>query len=244
MASLSENVGESLFITESSLRTVEQSLVIATSSPESNGHPQSQHRDTAEQADSEEEPKVREWSRFELQTACALICRYGLHGTDKPNPKKRARRGIIIEEDSDDLINDRVLRFATRMNKALYGRYGSKHDILIDDIHRLMEFLEAPRNKNVMAYLKRQPVPFIITRLKTYVFKRLCVDFNRAFYDWNIKRPERLRNEDPWIDEEAPQSPQDDRRKTGEFMCWLFFFFFFGFIGFALYQSFIFFPFL
>ncbi|KAI1752301.1 hypothetical protein F4782DRAFT_546965 [Xylaria castorea] len=139
-------------------------------------------------------PKVREWSQFELDTVCALICQH----EHRQIFKRRYRRGDMNGEHSDE---DWALGFATRLNEALHGADEYQHDIPVADVCELMDFIET-KNQNFMAYISRQSTPFRITRSKRYAFQRLCSHFNDAFYNWTITRRERRRNTNIGTDEE------------------------------------------
>ncbi|KAJ8126054.1 hypothetical protein O1611_g7585 [Lasiodiplodia mahajangana] len=140
--------------------------------------------------DSEQRPPapIREWTQFELDTVCALICKHE-ELTFKADLKTRSRRGKKGGGGSDDW----ALQFATNLNEALHGIHGYKYDIPVDDVRELMDFIET-KNASVMAYIKRQMAPFRITRSTKYAFQRLCYDFNFAFYDWTVIRRERRQN--------------------------------------------------
>ncbi|KAI0969399.1 hypothetical protein F4678DRAFT_463660 [Xylaria arbuscula] len=156
------------------------------SSPSDDGTPPSS-------SNPEQEPKVREWSRFELDTVCALICKNEHHGTSKEKIKKRPSPGDENGERSDNQARDWILRFATKLNEALHGTHNYKHDIPLTDVRELMDFLEM-NHKAVMMYIRRQSTPFRITRSKKYAFQRLCIGFNNTFYRWVLMRRERRRN--------------------------------------------------
>ncbi|KAI0544591.1 hypothetical protein F4679DRAFT_600471 [Xylaria curta] len=130
--------------------------------------------------------KVREWSQFELDTVCALICKH----EHSQSFKRRYRYGNMNGERSDE---DWALGFATRLNESIHGADKYQRDIPVADVRELMDFIET-KNQKFMAYISRQSAPFRITRSKKYAFQRLCNDFNDAFYKWTIKRRERRRN--------------------------------------------------
>ncbi|KAI1429289.1 hypothetical protein F5Y12DRAFT_797559 [Xylaria sp. FL1777] len=142
---------------------------------------------------SKQEPKIREWSQFELDTICALICKHEHCETFKEKLAKRPHTGDTNGEHPDNDARDRTLRLATKLNEALHGIHNYKHDIPISDVRELMDFIET-KNEAVMTYITRQSIPFRVTRSKKYVFQRLCNNFNHAFYKWILIRRERLRN--------------------------------------------------
>ncbi|KAI1131640.1 hypothetical protein F5Y10DRAFT_262018 [Nemania abortiva] len=141
------------------------------------------------------DPNIREWTQFELDTVCALICKHEHQATWKEKLQMRARRRKMGSDDPDGCAKDWAVLFARKLNEVLYGIYGHKRDIPADDIRELMDFIET-KNASVMKYIKRQSAPFRITRSKRYAFQRLCHDFNDEFYRWTIIRRERLRNPD------------------------------------------------
>ncbi|KAI0195351.1 hypothetical protein EV127DRAFT_404891 [Xylaria flabelliformis] len=151
---------------------------------------------------SEPGPKIREWSQFELDTVCALICKH----EHRQISKRRHRCGNMNGERSDQ---DWALGFATELNEAIHGADQYQRDIPVTDVRELMDFIET-KNQKFMAYISRQSTPFRITRSKKYAFQRLCTDFNNAFYKWTIKRRERRRNAN--IDTEISQLNSLDRR--------------------------------
>ncbi|KAI1302569.1 hypothetical protein F5Y03DRAFT_407756 [Xylaria venustula] len=176
------------------------------SSPSNEGPPPSS-------SNPEQEPRVREWSRFELDTVCALICKNEHHGTSKEKIRKRPCTGNANGEQSDNYAEDWILRFATKLNEALHGTHNYKHDIPLTDVRELMDFIEM-KNKAVMMYIRRQSTPFRITRSKKYAFQRLCgADFNNTFYKWVLTRRERRRN--PSLDDtEKRRSPFSQSEKS------------------------------
>ncbi|KAI3338953.1 hypothetical protein F4824DRAFT_488260 [Ustulina deusta] len=153
-------------------------------------------------SNSEQELKVREWSQFELDTVCALICKYEHYGTSKKKAKRRSRTRDTDGEHQENYARDWALRFATKLNEALHGMRNYKHDIPVADVRELMDFIET-KNKTVMAYIKRQSIPFRVTRSKKYAFQRLCNNFNNNFYKWTLVRREQRRN--PNVDTEEEQ---------------------------------------
>ncbi|KAI8949945.1 hypothetical protein F4801DRAFT_602691 [Xylaria longipes] len=147
--------------------------------------------------------RVREWSQFELDTACALICKHEHRQTSK----RRFRRGDTEGKDSDE---DWALQFATKLNEALHGVDEYRYDIPVADVCELMDFIET-KNQIFMAYISRQPTPFRITRSKKYAFQRLCNDFNNALYKWTVMRRERRQNTKLRTDEEIYRFDSFDR---------------------------------
>lgn len=139
-------------------------------------------------------PKIREWSQFELDTVCALICKH----EHRQIPKKRSCRGGTDGKNSNE---DWALLFATKLNEALHGPGEYQHDIPVADVCELMDFIET-KHQLFMAYISRQSTPFRITRSKKYAFQRLCNDFNNALYKWAIKRQERHQNTSIGTDKE------------------------------------------
>ncbi|KAI1353115.1 hypothetical protein F5Y01DRAFT_313185 [Xylaria sp. FL0043] len=137
----------------------------------------------------EQGPRVREWSQFELSTVCALMCKFEHEGISKGKTKKRS----YAEESNARYLENRARDFATTLNGALHGSHNYKNDIRVSDVRELLDFIEI-ENKDVMAYIKRQPVPFRVTRAKKYAFQRLCNNFNDAFYRWVVVRRARYHN--------------------------------------------------
>ncbi|KAF2965309.1 hypothetical protein GQX73_g8247 [Xylaria multiplex] len=158
--------------------------------------PQSNESTPSSSLNSEQGPEIREWSQFELDTVCSLICKHVHLGTKKLKRKSRGH-GTTDNEDS----GDRVLRLATKLNKALYGRR-YKHDIALTDVRELMDFIET-KNPTVMAYIERQSAPFRITRSKKYAFQRCVYDFNNTFQKWTTMRRERRSHSISSVDEEV-----------------------------------------
>ncbi|KAI1281305.1 hypothetical protein F5Y07DRAFT_412369 [Xylaria sp. FL0933] len=137
----------------------------------------------------EQGPRVREWSQFELSTVCALMCKFEHEGISKGKTNKRP----YAEEANARYLENRARDFATTLNEALHGSHNYKNDIRVSDVRDLLDFIEI-ENKDVMAYIKRQPVPFRVTRAKKYAFQRLCNNFNDAFYRWVVVRRARHHN--------------------------------------------------
>ncbi|KAI0439274.1 hypothetical protein F4803DRAFT_568654 [Xylaria telfairii] len=148
-------------------------------------------------------PKVREWSQFELDTVCALICKH----EHREIPKRRSRRGGTGGKDSDE---DWALMFATKLNEALHGVGEYRYDIAVTDVRELMDFI-ATKHQLFMAYIGRQSTPFRITRSKKYAFQRLCNDFNNALYEWTIRHRERCQDTSISTDKEMPRANWLDR---------------------------------
>ncbi|RWA10384.1 hypothetical protein EKO27_g4731 [Xylaria grammica] len=161
--------------------------------------------------DFEQEPKIREWTQFELDTACSLICKHEHLSTSKEKLKRFSlRRGNRGAGDADDW----TLQFATKLNEALHGVH-YKHDIPVTDVRELMDFIET-RNQTVMAYIKRQSAPFRITRSKKYVFQRLRNTFNHAFRKWTIVRRKERRHLSIETGEEMPRLGWADRYPSSQ----------------------------
>ncbi|KAI0453274.1 hypothetical protein F5B21DRAFT_525975 [Xylaria acuta] len=154
---------------------------------------------------SERGPKAREWSQFELDTVCALICKHEHRRTSKGRSRGCGAMGI---KDSDE--EDWALQFATKLNEALHGVNNYRYDIPVADVCELMGFIET-KNQLFMAYISRQSTPFRITRSKKYAFQRLCSDFNNAFYKWAVKHRERRQNTNIGTDQEISRLNSFDR---------------------------------
>ncbi|KAI0512651.1 hypothetical protein F5B22DRAFT_648501 [Xylaria bambusicola] len=143
----------------------------------------------------DQEPKVREWSQYELDTVLSLICKYEHLASQKEKGKKQRsphakRRG---GRQSEDDVSDWAFSFATKLNEALHGMHNYKDDIPLADVRELVDFIEI-KNKAVMDYIKRQSTPFRVTRAKKFAFLRLCNTFNKTFYKWTLLRRQRRRN--------------------------------------------------
>ncbi|KAJ3562233.1 hypothetical protein NPX13_g8641 [Xylaria arbuscula] len=131
----------------------------------------------------DQEPQARQWSQYELDTVCALICKY--EHLASANVKRGKRGGSHY-----DYTGDWVLSFATKLNEALHGTRGYKHDIASDDVKELMDFIET-KNEAVMNYIQRQSAPFRVSRAKKFAFQRLYQTFSRAFFEWTLTRREK-----------------------------------------------------
>ncbi|GAP89669.1 putative phosphatidylinositol 4-kinase pik1alpha protein [Rosellinia necatrix] len=151
--------------------------------------------------DVEQEPEVREWTQFELDTICSLICKHEHLEGAEPKGKARGHSGGANKKGADGHSDDWALRFTTKLNEALNGPRGHAHDIPVSDVREVMEFIET-QNNAVMMYIKAQPNPFRITRSKKYSFQRLCSNFNKAFRKWVVVH--RQEHRDP-NDEGVPQ---------------------------------------
>ncbi|KAI0406675.1 hypothetical protein F4802DRAFT_596027 [Xylaria palmicola] len=160
------------------------------SSSETMGSSQSQEGESPSWPSSGGRCRVREWSQFELNTVCALVCQHA------HRPSWQGKRGRGRGDASHD--DDWVLGFATKLNKALHGVRGYKHDIPVGDVRALLAFLEA-ENGAIAAFLDRQPWPFRLTRPKMYAFQRLCVGFNYAFHTWAVAGGREGRRRNPGI---------------------------------------------
>ncbi|KAI0194175.1 hypothetical protein F4808DRAFT_464587 [Astrocystis sublimbata] len=140
--------------------------------------------------------KIRKWSQFELETVCALICK---HEHLRITSKGRSRRASMGSNNSDE---DRVTRFASKLNRALRDGKGHRSDIPLIDVCELMDFIET-KHRGFVGYISRQPPPFIITRSKKFAFQRiLCSNVNMAFRKWTIMRRHRRQTRTIVTDEE------------------------------------------
>ncbi|KAI1330477.1 hypothetical protein F5Y16DRAFT_18647 [Xylariaceae sp. FL0255] len=171
------------------------------SSPPSKG---SQKSKSASLSPLSSPPESRKWSRFELDAICALICKHehipGPFKAAQPKPKdkdqtKNGGRTIhnrwpegkwpaadAYDLDADGYYRDWALRFTQKLNEALNPNTnndyeGIEKDIPASDVRDVMDFIET-ENPNIMAYIRRQPPPFRITRAKRLVFQRMYGGFN------------------------------------------------------------------
>ncbi|KAK5627690.1 hypothetical protein RRF57_003405 [Xylaria bambusicola] len=154
----------------------------------------------------DQEPKVREWSQYELDTVLSLICKYEYLPSQNEKGNKhcshaRNRDGGQLE----DHTSDWAVSFATKLNEALHGTHNYKDDIELADVRELMDFIET-KGEAIMNYIKRQSTPFRVTRAKKFAFQRLCNTFNKTFYKWTLMRRERHRNPSISVEEETTRA--------------------------------------
>lgn len=154
----------------------------------------------------DQEPKVREWSLYELDTVCSLLCKYEHIANSKEKKKKRnSYAGERNGKQLEDHAGDSVLLFATKLNEALHGTHDYKHDIPLADVKELMDFIET-KNEAAIKYIQRQATPFRVTRAKKFAFQRLYHTFNRTFFKWTFMHRERRRNPALGAEEEKTRS--------------------------------------
>jgi hypothetical protein len=146
-------------------------------------------------ATAEQPPKAREWGQFELDAVCSLVCQHQhrpLVWRVKRSKRCVPRKFQDLNMDGlnlDDTFDpkDWALRLATKLNKTLHGVRDFKHDIPIEDVRDVLDFIEE-EYKFVVKFIERQHTPFRVTRTKKYVFERMYNDFNDKLQAWTVKR--------------------------------------------------------
>ncbi|KAK7970269.1 hypothetical protein PG996_001297 [Apiospora saccharicola] len=111
--------------------------------------------------DSRHEP--RHWNSYEMQAACALVCK-GAH-----------LKGLMS--------------FATKLNMILNKNGKYEDDIDIDDIEELLERIET-KKKGALAFIERQGHSRI-TRTQRRVFER-NLGFDGTLFEWEGGRKEKV----------------------------------------------------
>ncbi|KAI1116980.1 hypothetical protein F5Y14DRAFT_457894 [Nemania sp. NC0429] len=166
-------------------------------SPENTGSDPSPVNNGPSSLKAQKRLKIHRWRSFELDTVCSLICKHEHRGGSKWELKLRSspENGSGSKTSEDDAAEEWALQFTTKLNVALNGPRHYKKDIPVADVCELVDFLETEK-KAVMAYIKRQAMPFRITRSKKYVFQRLFSDFHHTFYAWAKARREGYRGLD------------------------------------------------